>query len=474
MASLRCLMMTALVVFLAAAPMRASAAEITVDTAKQYQTIEGFGTCLIAWVDRYRELCRTEEFQRVYVNDLGFDMLRVNLWGPVCPNAVEDWREIRWQDFDMSVDGGRGQVFLDFGNGICKLNPDVKIIGTVWSPPPWMKVTGQLTDTASNAVRANSYGEITNRVKPECYMHFAKWLVEMVKLHEAAGAPLYAVSPGNEVQFTQRFESCVWDGPDYARIVGILGKMLEEEGYGHVKIFGPETMTSHFYEGGTPDYIRAIMSDPEAAGQLDVFATHGYADNGFEADVSANSSREFWAFVEQYGKPFWITEGGTGGHDWPTPLCNGVATGIHNALVAGNVSAYVPWQVIGSRDTHHLMVYQNGQITYTPKTYAVMHYSRFIRPGAVRVDASPAYGAVQASAFKHEAGGALTIVLLNPGEDEQPVTVRFAQDPGFGSMELYRTSATEGMSRLPDAPVEGGTVQLTMPPLSMVTLHHAG
>ncbi len=462
----------AVAILLASAP--ASGAEIVVDTARQYQTIEGFGTCLISWQGRYRQLYRTEEFQRVYVNDLGFNMLRGNLWGPVCPNPVEDWRDIRWQDFDMSVDGGRGQIFIDFGKGIRKLDPDVKIIGTVWSPPPWMKVTGQVTDTQSNAVRAHSYGEIANRVKPDYYMHFARWLVEMVKLHEAAGAPLYAVSPGNEVQFTQRFESCVWNGEDYARIVGILGRMLEEEGYGHVKIFGPETMTSHFYEGGTPDYIRAIMSDPAAAEQLDVFATHGYADNGFEAEMSANSSRQFWDLVQEYGKPFWITEGGTGGHDWPEPLLNGVATGIHNALVAGNVSAYVPWQVIGSRDTHHLMVYRRGEVTYTPKTYAVLHYSRFIRPGAVRVDASPAYGAVQASAFGHEAGGALTVVLLNPGEDEQPVSVRFAQDPRVRTMQLHRTSATEGMKRLADVPVEGGCVQLRLPPLSMVTLHHPG
>ena len=29
---------------------------------------------------------------------------------------------------------------VDFGRGIRKLNPDVKIIGTAWSPPAWMKV----------------------------------------------------------------------------------------------------------------------------------------------------------------------------------------------------------------------------------------------------------------------------------------------------------------------------------------------
>jgi len=474
MSLLRGLMASAVLALLLAAPTGARGAEVTVDTSKQYQRIEGWGTCLVSWVGRMRDLYRTEEFQRVYVNELGFNMLRVNLWGPVCPKPIEDWHDIRWQDFDMAVDGGRAQIFLDFGAAIRKLNPDEKIIGTVWSPPPWMKESGRLTDKRSGSVRANSYRGITNRVKPEYYMHFAKWMVEMVKMHEAAGAPLYAVSPGNEVQFTQTFESCVWNGEDYARIVAILGQMLEQEGYGHVKIFGPETMTSHDYPGGTPDYVRAIVDNPDAFKQLDVFATHGYADNGFQAEMSANSSRKFWELIKGYGKPFWITEGGTGGHDWPTPLKNGVATGIHNALVAGNCSAYVPWQVIGGRDTHHLMVYsRDGRIVYTPKTYAVMHYSRFIRPGAVRVEARPAYGTVQASAYMHEASGAMTIVLLNPNETEQPVTVKFVQAPGFGVMAVYRTSAQEGLRPVGQVPVARDGLSITMPPLSMLTLQGA-
>jgi glucuronoarabinoxylan endo-1,4-beta-xylanase len=476
MSPTRCLTAAALTLLLTAAPLLALGADIAVDTSRQYQTIEGFGTCIVSWVPRMQQLYRTPEFQKVYVEDLRFNMMRVNLWGPVCPQPIKDWHDIRWQDFDMTVDGGRSQIFLDFGTAICKLNPQEKLIGTVWSPPPWMKETGRVNDTRSGAIRADSYGKITNRVKPGYYMHFAKWICEMVKMHRAAGAPLYAVSPGNEVQFTQTFESCVWTGPDLARIIAILGKMLKDEGLDDVKIYAPETMTSHDYAGGTPDYVRDIMADPEAANALDVFATHGYADNGFTGEMSANSSRKFWNLIKGYGKPFWITEGGTGGHNWPEPLQNGVATGIHNALVAGNVSAYVPWQVIDtSPNTHDLMVYsRSGQITYTPKTYAVLHYSRFIAPGAVRVDASPAYGDVEAGAFRHPVTGALTIVLLNPGAAEQPVSITFRQDPGVGSMQLYRTSATEGLKRLPDVAIEGGRLALSMPAQSMVTLYSPG
>ncbi len=456
--------------------MRAFGADITVDTSKTHQTIEGFGTCIVSWVGRMQELYRTEAFQRVYVKDLHLNMLRENLWGPVCVKPVQDWHDIRWQDFDMTVNGGRSQIFLDFEKGLRKLNPNEKFIGTVWSPPPWMKVNGSVKDRRSGGIRANDYRNVTNRVKPEYYMHCAKWIVEMVKMHDAKGVPLYAVSPGNEVQFTQTFESCVWDGPDLAKFIGILRKMLDDEGYSEVKIFAPETMTGHMYAGGTPTYVHDIMADPVAAKALDIFATHGYSDNGFTGDVSANSSRKFWDLIKGYGKPFWITEGGTGGHDWPAPLKNGVATGLDNALVAGNVSAYVPWQVIGeSASTHDMMVYaRNGQVVYTPKTYALLHYTRFIAPGSVRVDAEPAYGDVAVGAFHHPETGALAIVILNPTDKEQPVSISFRQDPGVQAMQLYRTSATEHVKQLPDVAVAGGKLSLTMPAESMVTLYSPG
>jgi hypothetical protein len=64
---------------LAAGPATVGATEVTVDGAVRHQTIEEFGTCLIAWVDRFRSLYRTEDFQRLYAEGVGCTMLRVNL-----------------------------------------------------------------------------------------------------------------------------------------------------------------------------------------------------------------------------------------------------------------------------------------------------------------------------------------------------------------------------------------------------------
>ena len=443
----------------------ASATDVVVDGAKRYQTMEGFGTCLIAWVGRFRELYRTEEFQRIYVEGVGCNMLRVNMWGPTFEKPTEDWTQIRHEDFNMSADGGRPQIFIDFGRGIRTIDPNIKIIGTVWSPPAWMKVNKSITDTKSSAVRAGGYGSNNNRVDPQYFQHFCKWMVEYVKLHDKQGVPFYAVSPGNEVQFSQSFESCVWDGKDFAAIVVMLREMLDAEGYGHVKIFGPETMTSHLYEGGTGSYIKAVRDNPKALEALGVFATHGYED-GVKPEMSANSSRQFWELIKDTGKPFWITEGGTGDHDWPAPIHKGIGNALHNALVAGNCSAFVPWQITEGRKSIHALM---AMSTYTPKTYTAMHYTKFIRPGARRIDAEPGFAAVQVGAFLHEKNGDLTVVALNPTDQNQTLNLSFRNLEGLASLKAYRTSASENLAAVGEVPVKDGNAAFEMTPQSIVT-----
>ncbi|MFP4581537.1 MAG: glycoside hydrolase family 30 beta sandwich domain-containing protein [Candidatus Sumerlaeia bacterium] len=445
---------------------QAGAADVVVDGEKRYQTIEGFGTCLVAWVRDMQNLYRTEAFQRTYAEGVNFNILRVNMWGPTFEKPTEDWTRISYKDFDFSANGGRPQIFVDFGQGIRKINPDVKIIGTVWSPPAWMKMNKSITYKRSGAIRANSYEDNPNRVDPKYFKHFCKWMVEYVKYHDEHGVDFYAVSPGNEIQFSQSFESCIWTGEDFATIVAMLGDMLEEEGYGHVKIFGPETMTSHLYTGGTGSYVDHVKQNEAALKALDVWATHGYED-GVKAEMSATSSRQFWEIIKDTDKPFWITEGGTGGHDWPAPIQKGVGTAIHNALVAGNCSAFVPWQIAEKKkSTHGLMVMND----YTDKTYTAMHYSKFIAPGAQRVDATPGFGDLLVGAFHHPDSGVLTIVVINPGQAEQDLNLTLKAVPGVSTLHAFRTGHNENLKMLDDVKVNDNNASVRLPGESIVTL----
>jgi len=235
------------------------AADVTVDGATRYQTIEGFGTCLIAWSGRFRELYRTEEFQKIYVERLGLNMLRVNMWGPTFEKPTEDFRQIRCEDFDMEADGAR-----------------------------------------------------------------------------------------------------------------------------------------------------------------------------------------------------------------PEPIQKGIGNALHNALAAGNCSAFVPWQVTENRKSTHCIMLMSE---CTPKTYTAMHYSRFIRPGARRIDARPGFGNVQVSAFLHEVNGELAVVAINTTERQQALNLTFTNLKRPAALKVYRTSASENMQQAGEAAVSNNKTAFRMTPRSIVAFY---
>ena len=439
------------------------AADVVVRADKACQTIEGFGTCMVGWSRRHSELYRTEKFQRFYVKEMGCSMLRVPLWGPISKEPVEDFRKIRYQDFQYDA---RAQVYLDFAKAVKAIDPSLRVIATCWSPPPWMKVSRKLAGGKAHGIKASSYGGSTDRLDPKYLKHYARWLVELAKQYKASGAGLYAISPGNEIQFTEPYESCVWTAADFCKIVAELGEQLEASGLGDVLVFGPETMTSHFYAGGTGDYIQAVAKTPSAMRQLDRWATHGYED-GVIAEFKASHAAKLYEAIRPHRKAVWMTESGTKGHDWPEPVRNGVATALHNGLVAGSFSAYLPWQIVDAKPTTHCLSTLAGP---TKKTYAAMHYFKHIRPGAVRLATVPAFGEIMVSAYAHKNNRTLTVVAINASRRDQAVRVRFAGLRRLGAFSTWRTTATESIKALPATPVRQNVASLRLPAESIVTL----
>jgi glucuronoarabinoxylan endo-1,4-beta-xylanase len=452
---------------------QALAAEVTVDAGKRYQRIDGFGTCLISWDERMARYYERPEVAKTYAEELRFNILRCNLWGDGTLGPTADWTRISHKDPAFAARDPRTPVFLNFARAIKRINPHVRVVGTVWSPPAWMKENARITDTQSNAAlqgtyRTNKGDELRNRVQRRYYPHFVKWMVEMAKYYAAHGVPLYAISPANEPEFTQTFESCVWSTDDLVSVIGMLGKALEREGLGNVRIFGPESMTGFNWTGGpNPRFVQAVQANPEAWKHFDIFASHGYSD-GVKGELGQESAAGFWGLIRSTGKPYWVTEGGTGAHTWPAAVgSKGVAAGMHNAFVAGHASAFVPWQFAEDSYSEHNLMHLSG---LTKKTHVVRHYSRFIPAGSIRIGADPAYGEVLASAYAVNGAKGVTVVLTNPGAREQAVGVTLKGLPQVRSLAAVRTSAAEDLRPLAPLKVEGGRLRVTLPAQSIVTL----
>jgi glucosylceramidase len=65
---------------------------------------------------------------------------------------------------------------------------------------------------------------------------------------------------------------------------------------------------------------------------------------------------------------------------------------------------------------------ETKKVTYTGLYYYLAHFSKFVRPGAVRVGTSGSQPGVRAMAFRAPDGG-MTLQLMNSGKDEARVNV---------------------------------------------------
>jgi glucuronoarabinoxylan endo-1,4-beta-xylanase len=239
-----------------------------------------------------------------------------------------------------------------------------------------------------------------------------------------------------------------------------LGQRLRAAGF-KTKLVIPDD------ENPTDAYRRAVavLQDPKARQYVGALAYHVYRNYG---DIG-----KMRQLARQYRLPLWMTEyESTDYRDWSSSLPWAIR--MHQLLTDGGVDAidYL-WGFFGSwvsTDTMISIHFDQGRFVSwepTPIYWITGQYSRFVRPGFVRVSASSSSGNVLASAYV--GGRRVVVVATNPGSSQQ--NVRFAITGGRvrGTVTSYRSSATEHWRTLAPAASRGGGFSATLPPQSMTT-----
>ncbi len=389
-------------------------ATVTVDTSTVFQEITGigaFGTLSAAHPLR-------EQYDRIAF-DVGFTILRHEI-SPYC--------QLRQSDpFSIDVFVFGGPSVRDNFNKIRALHArgvDV-FIGTVWSPPAWMK---------DNLSTRNG-----GHLKREHYDDFADYLITYIeKCRELSGVELYAVSLQNELEWAQPFNSCVYTPEGMRDLIKVVKPRFQAAGL-RTRIFFPEHMADL---GRNERYIDAVLDDPQARGAGDIVAVHGYMLDGASPDSpDARNWQTLFAKGDAYGMPLWMTE--TSGYAWRS-WSEGMklANAMYTAFKHGQVSAWVWWSYndphSANPDNEVYALSYGGEPT--PLYYVHKQLSRFVRPGAVRVDAQSSSPEVLSLAFSHRQTGALTVVLINEGEAK---TVALSGHVPSNPLHTFVTSETE-------------------------------
>jgi glucuronoarabinoxylan endo-1,4-beta-xylanase len=183
---------------------------------------------------------------------------------------------------------------------------------------------------------------------------------------------------------------------------------------------------------------------------------------------------EPWPSDVPQTKPVWMTEV-AGVRGWPeggpsSDISNGVAVAgwIHSALVTGDASAWLWWwyKPYNTNDNEGLLL-ESG--TDTKRHYTLGNYSKFVRPGYVRVDVTGSISTdVLLSAYKG-ADGTVVVVAINKGSATVNVPIALSGGTAPASLTPWVTSATDNLKSGTAVAVSGGSFSATLASQTVTT-----
>jgi glucuronoarabinoxylan endo-1,4-beta-xylanase len=394
--------------------------EVEINPEKSFQTIEGFGTCLITYKD-YPPEYNDPAFFDLVVNDLGLSLMRIPVMEHTeWQNDNDDPDDFSWNGFYMLNNHRRKgmkeqmELYREF-----KKRGVNRFMATPWSPPQFVKTNR--APIKGGFMRADMTEEFAEFLAAYIILAKRNWDID-----------INWMSIQNELLFAQFFRSCVYHPYILRETVRAVDLRFKQEGIS-TKILMPEDM---MFPNRMLNYIEPTMNDPETKDFQGHFSTHRKAEK--------NGLLEWVSKTEQYNRQNWMTE--TSGHDANWKGAFKMAGDIHNYLVYGNFSAWVYWQLSGGTGGDPE---KEGKYTLlvagkpTPKYYAAKHFYKFIRPGAVRVRAAAQSDSVMVSAFKHPVNGTLTIVLINKKQTPEQIKLNIQGENVPQSFEAYSSTGAD-------------------------------
>ncbi|MDR1532244.1 MAG: glucosylceramidase [Clostridiales bacterium] len=295
------------------------------------------------------------------------------------------------------------------------------VMSSPWSPPAWMKTNG-------NMLRGG-------KLKREYYPVWADYFVKYINACETEGIAVDYVTPQNEPQATQTWESCVYsDEEEKIFVRDFLAPALKAAGLLSVKI----AIWDHNKERAF-ERARHIFADEKARDAVSAIAFHWYSGDHFENLALCRQmfpekeliSSESCLGVNAMSADMAARAGGAAvkGENGVSPYEYGefYAHDIIGGLNAGT-NRYLDWNVILDRrgGPNHVGNFccapiicdtENQNILLQPAFYFISHFSRFITPGSKRAAFSKFSAELETTAFITKDGKRVAVIMNSSGKD---------------------------------------------------------
>lgn len=274
-----------------------------------------------------------------------------------------------------------------------------------WSPPAFMKDN-------NNMLKGG-------KLLPEFRQSWADYYVKFIKAYEAEQIPIWGLTVQNEPMATQKWESCIYTAEEERDFIKeFLGPTLEKSGLHEKKLVAWDHNRDLIYQRAF-----TLLNDKDAAKYLWGIGFHWYEDWSGGDQVYDNVLRvkENWSdinllFTEGCNSPFDLNKL----NDWK--LGERYGKSMIQDFNAGAVG-WTDWNILldETGGPNHVKNFcfapvhaltQRGELVYTNAFYYIGHFSKFIRPGAKRVQTAPSRSNLLSTAFLNP-DGSLAVVVMN-------------------------------------------------------------
>ena len=374
-------------------PGGSSALTVSVDPSRSYQSMDGFGASITD--SSARVLYRLSKPQReAAMRSLFADDKLSFLRQPMGASDFVEGPHYTYDDVPagktdyrlrhFSIAHDRKEI-LPLLRRALALNPKLKVMGTPWSPPAWMKtnqslVGGRLIDS------------------PRIYDAYARYFVKFVRAYKRAGVPIYALTLQNEPQNRKPNAYPGMDMPvrQEAKLIEALGPKLQRAGL-RTKLLGYD----HNWEEHPNDVANTPPGeDPETEYPTDLLKSRagrwlaGTAFHCYAGDVKRQTELQH-RFPQ---KGVWFTEcsGSHGPTDPPAQVFSDTLKWHTRNLVLGVTRNWgktvVNWNLAldpnggphnGGCDTCTgvLTVGPGDTFSQSAEYFTLGHLARFVAPG---------------------------------------------------------------------------------------------